>query len=84
MALKDDIIGDKGHSILRPDGTIVTTPARPGLIERMFPAVSHFAYQPTMVLAGIVSLGIAGWFAIHLWSKWRMRPRVIETPGQSG
>lgn len=71
MAIKDDILGDKGTSLLRPDGTLVTTPAHPGLIERLFPSASKAVSTPIALIAGAISIGILGWFSIHLWSKWR-------------
>ena len=73
MAIKDDIIGDKAGTTVLPDGTVVTTVSHPGLIERMFPSVSRFAYQPMMILAGVLAVGIAGWFGVHLWGKWRIQ-----------
>jgi hypothetical protein len=73
MAIKDDIIGDKAGTTVLPDGTVVSTASHPGLIERMFPSVSRFAYQPMMILAGVVAVGIAGWFGVHLWGKWRLQ-----------
>jgi hypothetical protein len=71
IAIKDDILGDKGSSVVRPDGTVVSTAARPGLIERMFPSASKAASTPIALIAGAVALGILGWFSIHLWGKWR-------------
>ena len=73
MAIKDQIIGDKGTTTVLPDGTVVTTASHPGLIERMFPSVSRFVYQPMMILAGVVAVGVAGWFGVHLWGKWRIQ-----------
>lgn len=71
MAVKDDVIGDKGSSVVLPNGTVVTTPAHPGLIERIFPSVSRAAQQPVALISGVVAVGIAGWFAVHLLGKWR-------------
>jgi hypothetical protein len=73
MAIKDDIIGDKADTTVLPDGTVVATASHPGLIERMFPSVSRFVYRPMMILAGVVAVGIAGWFGVHLWGKWRLQ-----------
>ena len=73
MAIKDDILGDKGRSIVRPDGTIATTPAHPGLIERLFPQAARVASFPVTLIALIVAGGVAGWFAVHLWGKWRLQ-----------
>ena len=75
MAIKDDVIGDKGKSVLTADGRVVNTPGHPGLIERMFPSVSKAAEQPVMMISGVVALGIAGWFAVHLLGKWRLQKR---------
>lgn len=71
MAVKDDILGDKGTTLVRPDGTLVTTVAHPGLIERLFPSASKAASTPIALIAGAIAIGILGWFAVHLWSKWR-------------
>lgn len=73
MAIKDDILGDKGKSIVRPDGTVVTTPPHPGLIERMFPQAVGAAAFPITILVSVAAVGLAGWFAIHLWGKWRIQ-----------
>jgi len=73
MAIKDDILGDKGKSIVRPDGTVVTTPAHPGLIERMFPQAVRATAFPITILVLVAAAGVAGWFGIHLWAKWRMQ-----------
>jgi hypothetical protein len=73
MAIKDDILGDKGRSIVRPDGTVVTTPPHPGLIERMFPQTLRFASFPATLLVLVLAGGVAGWFAVHLWGKWRIQ-----------
>lgn len=73
MAIKDDILGDKGKSILRPDGTVVTTPPHPGLIERMVPQAVRATAFPVTILVLVAAFGVAGWFAIHLWGKWRMQ-----------
>src|SRR5579859_1009605 len=43
MALKDDVIGDRGKSVVLADGRVVNTAGHPGLIERMFPSVSKAA-----------------------------------------
>lgn len=75
IAIKDDILGDKGSTIVRRDGTVVTTPARPGLIERMFPSASKAASTPIALIAGAVAIGVLGWFSIHLWGKWRRTVR---------
>lgn len=72
MAIKDDILGDKGKSVVRPDGTVVSTPPHPGLIERMFPQAIRASAFPITVLVSVAAAGLAGWFAIHLWGKWRM------------
>jgi hypothetical protein len=71
MAIKDDVIGDKGKSVVLADGRMVNTPGHAGLIERMFPSVSRAAQQPVMLISGVVAVGIAGWFAVHLLGKWR-------------
>ena len=71
IAIKDDILGDKGKSLLRPDGALITTPPHPGLIERLFPSASKAASTPIALIAGAITLGILGWFAVHLWAKWR-------------
>lgn len=71
MGIKDDILGDKGASIVRPDGSVVTTPPHPGLIERLFPSASKAARTPVALIAGAIAIGILGWFAVHLWGKWR-------------
>lgn len=71
IAIKDDILGDKGKSLLRPDGSLITTPPHPGLIERLFPSASKAAATPITLIAGAITLGILGWFAVHLWAKWR-------------
>ena len=73
MAIKDDILGDKGKSVVRPDGTVVTSPPHPGLIERMFPQAIRASSFPITVLVSVAAAGLAGWFAIHLWGKWRMQ-----------
>jgi hypothetical protein len=75
MALKDDVIGDKGKSVVLADGRVVNTPGHAGLIERMFPSVSKAAEQPVMLISGVVAVGIAGWFAVHLLGKWRTQRR---------
>jgi hypothetical protein len=75
MAIKDDVIGDKGKSVVTADGRVVNTPGHPGLIERMFPSVSKAAEQPVMLISGVVAVGIAGWFAVHLIGKWRLQKR---------
>ena len=75
MALKDDVIGDKGKSVVTADGRVLNTPGHPGLIERMFPSVSKAADKPVMLISGVVAVGIAGWFAVHLLGKWRLQKR---------
>ena len=75
MAIKDDVIGDKGKSVVTADGRVVNTPGHPGLIERMFPSVSKAAEQPVMLISGVIAVGIAGWFAVHLLGKWRLQKR---------
>ena len=72
MAVKDDILGDRGRSILRPDGTLVTTPAHPGLVERLFPQTVRAASFPITLIAIVVACGVAGWFGTHLIGKWRI------------
>jgi hypothetical protein len=71
MAIKDDVIGDKGKSVVLADGRVVNTPGHAGLIERMFPSVSNAAHEPVMLISGVVAVGVAGWFAVHLLGKWR-------------
>lgn len=71
MVVKDDLIGDRGHSVLRPDGTLVTTPAHPGLIDRLFNRTTQAATFPIRILALVVAAGLAGWFAIRLAGTWR-------------
>jgi hypothetical protein len=71
MAVKDDVIGDKGRSVVLADGRVVNTPGHAGLIERMFPSASRAAEKPVMMISGVVAVGIAAWFAVHLVGKWR-------------
>lgn len=73
MAVKDDILGDRGHTILGPDGKPVTTPARPGLIERILPQTLHAASAPVSIIGTAVAFGVLGWFAVHLLGKWRIQ-----------
>ncbi|HEY8748168.1 MAG TPA: hypothetical protein VIM11_09355 [Tepidisphaeraceae bacterium] len=75
MAIKDDVIGDKGKSVVLADGRVVNTPGHAGLIERMFPSVSKAAHEPVMLISGVLAVGIAGWFAVHLLGKWRAQRR---------
>jgi hypothetical protein len=76
MAVKDDILGDKGHSIIRPDGSVVTTPAHPGLIERILPQSLHAASTPVSIISTAVAFGVLAWFAVHLLGKWRNLKRT--------
>lgn len=73
LAIKGDIIGDGGVSKILADGRVVTTPAHPGLIERILPPSLAFLSTPITVLAGIVGVGVAGWFAMQLWGAWRLQ-----------
>ena len=73
MAVKDDIIGDRGHSNVRPDGTIVTTPPHPGLIERILPQTLRSASPEISIIGFALAAGVLGWFAVHLHGKWRMQ-----------
>jgi len=73
MAIKDDIIGDRGTTLIGPDGKPITTPPHPGLIERLFPSAARFASTPVTAIALAFALGILGWFAVHLWGKWRIQ-----------
>jgi hypothetical protein len=71
LAAKDQIVGDKGSFVIGPDGNVIATPARPGLIERLFPSAAKLAATPVNLIGASLAAGIAAWFGIHLWGKWR-------------
>jgi hypothetical protein len=71
LSVKDQIVGDKGEVVIGADGKPVTMPARPGLIERLFPATSKLVATPINLIGASLAAGIAAWFGIHLWGKWR-------------
>ena len=75
LAVKDDILGDRGRSIVRPDGSIVTTPAHPGLIERVLPQTLHAAAAPLSMIGTALAVGVLAWFAVYLLGKWRVQLR---------
>ena len=62
----------RGRSVVRPDGTVVSTPPHPGLLERLIPATVRAAPVPLTILTTVIVGGVAGWFAILLWGRWRM------------
>jgi hypothetical protein len=76
MAVKDDILGDRGHTVVGPDGKLLTTPAHPGLIERILPQSLHAASGPASIIGTAVAFGVLGWFAVHLLGKWRLQKRA--------
>jgi hypothetical protein len=78
MAVKDDILGDRGHTIIGPDGKAVTTPAHPGLIERILPQSLHAASAPVSIIGTAVAFGVLGWFAVHLFGKWRIHSLRVK------
>jgi hypothetical protein len=73
MAIKDDVIGDRGNSYVQPNGTIVTTPPHPGLIERILPRSVRAASPQISIIGFAFAAGLIGWFAVHLHGKWRMQ-----------
>jgi len=82
VAMKDQLIGDGGVSKVLADGRVITTPGHPGLIERILPTSLKFLSTPLTILVSVIGAGVAGWFAIHLWSAWRiqrLRQAVIVT-----
>ncbi|HXE54208.1 MAG TPA: hypothetical protein VN541_14390 [Tepidisphaeraceae bacterium] len=78
MAVKDDLIGDRGHSVVGPDGTLITTPAHPGLIDRLFNRTTQAATFPITLLGIVVAAGVAGWFAIRLAGTWRATHKAAK------
>ena len=73
MAVKDDILGDRGRTVIGPDGKLITTPAHSGLIERILPQSLHAASAPVSIIGSAVAFGVLGWFAVHLFGKWRVQ-----------
>ena len=73
VAMKDQLIGDGGVSKILADGRVITTPGHPGLIERILPTSLKFLSTPLTILVSVIGAGVAGWFAIHLWSAWRIQ-----------
>jgi hypothetical protein len=72
LAIKDQVIGDRGTSRMLADGRIVSTPAHPGLIERILPPSLTFLSTPITVISWIVGAAIAAWLSMQLWGVWRL------------
>ena len=72
MAIKDDLIGDRGSSTVLPDGRVINRAGHPGLIERLLPPTYAFLATPLTVLVSVAAAGVGGWFLIHLWGAWKM------------
>jgi len=70
LSVKDQIVGDKGEVVIGADGKPIVV-ARPGLIERLFPSASKLVATPINLIGASLAAGIAAWFGIHLWGKWR-------------
>ena len=71
LSVKDQLVGDKGEVVIGPDGKPIATAARPGMIERLFPSASKLVATPINLIGASLAAGIAAWFGIHLWGKWR-------------
>jgi hypothetical protein len=84
MASKDQLIGDKGGFVIGPDGNPIATPARPGMIERLFPSAAKLASTPINLIGASLAAGIAAWFGIHLWGKWRTTAATLRSRHGTG
>jgi hypothetical protein len=84
MEIKGDILGDKGKTVVRSDGTIVSTPAHPGLLERILPRTLQSASPPITIIGLSVAAGILGWFGVHLFGKWRMQKMRLAQSRRGG
>ena len=73
IGTKDDLLGDRGSSVVRNDGTVITTPPHPGLLERLYRPTIALVEQPVAWIGEVAAGGLAVWIAIHLYGKWRIR-----------
>lgn len=82
LAIKDEVIGDKGNSTLLPDGRVITKPPHPGLIERMLAPTFDFLKMPLGIISSSIAAGIAGWFGVQIIGAWK-RQRIALTKRMS-
>jgi hypothetical protein len=71
LATKDELLGDKGSSVVLNNGKMVTIPSHPGLLERLTSIGAGVTREPVALIGYVVAAGIGGWFAIHLLGKWQ-------------
>lgn len=72
LAVKDQILGDRGETVVLPDGRVITRPAHPGLFERVLPQSLAFLSFPLTILCAVIAAGVGGWFTMHIWGTWKL------------
>ena len=75
VALKDDLIGDRGAVVLGPDGKPTRLPASAGFLERLSLGVVDRLSKPINLIATALAGGVWFWLSIRLWGTWR-RQRI--------